>query len=384
MSAASGSICVTGIGMVSSLGFDAATACAAARAGLVRSRELDDFPVRSPDGEVQGVVGHAVPGIADGFEGEARLLRIAGAALSDLRRQAPGAFWKSAQPEFFLSFPDPGRIYTGLDLIADDGDRAAWASEAKEKRKEPTPDSARRVLTAAAKMARWPETPNVAFVAFSETAGVAEALIQAMRRLRSGAAKAVVVGGVDSLLEVDVLNWLERTERLKTPDRATGLQPGEAGAFLLLEDATSATARGATILGCVRDAKMAEGQNTLLGRANPTGASLAELVGRLFENESSKAGPSWFITDHNGEAYRGLEWGNALVRLRRSFSEVARSAVWHPAASFGHTGAAAGALSIAVALRSFARGCAPDSRAVVTATADGTKRAAMVIEAVGA
>ena len=52
-------IAITGRGMVSSLGNDVRTSCAAARAGLVRPGELDYFQdLSSGDGEDVGVTGY--------------------------------------------------------------------------------------------------------------------------------------------------------------------------------------------------------------------------------------------------------------------------------------------------------------------------------------
>ncbi len=76
---------IAGIGLVSALGCDAATSCAAARAGLVRSRVLDNFALRSAvDGEAEPVIGHPVSLLTRGFEGDARLMRLLQGALTDL------------------------------------------------------------------------------------------------------------------------------------------------------------------------------------------------------------------------------------------------------------------------------------------------------------
>ena len=78
-------ICITGMGMVTSLGLDAANSCAAARAGLTRLSEpktlnyIDDQRWGS-----EPMVGHIVPVIANGFVGIAKALMLGGYALKDL------------------------------------------------------------------------------------------------------------------------------------------------------------------------------------------------------------------------------------------------------------------------------------------------------------
>ena len=111
---------ITASGMVSSLGCNVETSCAASRAGIVRTSELDYFPTRSPvDGAASGISGHVIPELTRGFEGYARLSRIAKGALSDLIRKMSGAFWHSQRVGFYLSLPADWRNYSGSNLIAD-------------------------------------------------------------------------------------------------------------------------------------------------------------------------------------------------------------------------------------------------------------------------
>ena len=81
-------ICITGMGMVTSLGLDIAHSCAAARADLSRLSELKIL--NSIGDEIWGgepVVGHTVAGIADGFVGTAKALMLGCYALKDLFAQ---------------------------------------------------------------------------------------------------------------------------------------------------------------------------------------------------------------------------------------------------------------------------------------------------------
>src|SRR5687767_8390419 len=76
---------VTGLGMVSGLGLDVATSCAAARAGLSGAGQLSFTLINPLTNDPEPVIGHQVP-LAVGFEGFGRLLRLAQLAVQDLRR----------------------------------------------------------------------------------------------------------------------------------------------------------------------------------------------------------------------------------------------------------------------------------------------------------
>ena len=78
-------LAVTGIGMVSPLGLDVVSSCAAARAGIRRIVEIDDLIVNNAAGaEAAPVAVHRVPLISAGFFGVARLRQLGNAALADL------------------------------------------------------------------------------------------------------------------------------------------------------------------------------------------------------------------------------------------------------------------------------------------------------------
>src|SRR4051812_8067739 len=107
----SATIAITARGMVSSLGSDVITACAAARAGLVLPAPLD-FQVSSPDdGRPEAIAGHPAGEMTRGFEGFARLVRLAALGLGDLLRQAPDGPWLSARTGVYLALPDPHRVH---------------------------------------------------------------------------------------------------------------------------------------------------------------------------------------------------------------------------------------------------------------------------------
>src|SRR5207249_4212173 len=109
--------------------------------GLTRSSALEHYKARSAvEGVEQAVNGHQASLFTRGFEGEARLVRLAQAALTDLLRQSRAINWPERQHAFYLALPDGDRIHTGAELIADDDVRRAWV-EAEAAREDPAPQS---------------------------------------------------------------------------------------------------------------------------------------------------------------------------------------------------------------------------------------------------
>jgi 3-oxoacyl-[acyl-carrier-protein] synthase-1 len=375
-------IAITGMGMVSSLGHDVRTGNAAARAGITRSAELDDFQYRSIEtGEVEGLIGHPVSILTDGFEGDARLLQLANAGLIDLQRQVSHAPWLKANTGFYLSLPDPLRTYTCLNLITDEEDRKSLEKKAKVAEEEqPEKNRAQNLLLKAAQLNEWSIKPPLRFVTTSGHTGISEALKMAVLELSTGLVDGAIVGGVDSLLEEDTLGWLHNTGRLKTSGTDVGLQPGEAAAFLLIENIQNARTRKARIFAIVYDVQIGEESKSLVTGEPPTGQGLKGVLTGIMQNEEwQDTGPIWLVSDQNGEHYRAMDWGNAIVRLLTVEEAFARAIMWYPTASFGDTCAASGAVSLCNALCAFGRGYAPANRVAVISSADGPSRAAMLV-----
>jgi 3-oxoacyl-[acyl-carrier-protein] synthase-1 len=379
MSAAADGLWITGLGMVSAVGYDVVTSCAAARAGIVHARELDCFQLRSPDdGEVESVVGHPVEDLTRGFEGEARLLRLLHGALTDLLRHANRPAWPEGNTGFYLSLADPLRRFTGLELIGSEETRTTQSAAAAQAREQApqTKEIAERLLEKAARLAGWPGEPRLLAVSTSGQTGVGEMIHQATKDVSSGAVEAAVVGGIDSFLDEDTVAWLQNTGRLKSSFVPAGLQPGEAAAFLVLQKSPD----GATPCARTRAVALGEESRSLLGSELSQGQGLTEVLGGVGESAGwTGTVPAWVLSDHNGEPYRASEWGNALVRLVNRFPALQAPLVWYPAASVGETGAAYGAISCCLAVRAFQRGYAPARSAVVLASADGPPRAAVVV-----
>ena len=365
------------VGVACSLGLDADTAMAAARAGLSRATVQRHFKQRSEvEGRPEDVVGHAVGLLTSGFEREARLLRLAHAALADLLQGAAGQALRGRRVAFHLALAPWARHETGTPLGGaepDEDDPPAAAG--------PPADPAAlaqaaglRLLARAMAAAHWPGEPVTASVHAQGHAGGLQALAAATAGLAGGTHDAAVVLAADTLLDEDSLQLLASRGRLKCDAQPAGVQPGEAAAALLLTPtpATPGLRIARVVLG--------EEPQDFLGGHVSTGLAQAELLAAAWEGRGDDA--AWLFSDHNGEHHRAAELGGALARLRGHGHLFAGLQPWYPALSFGDTGAAAAPLALAMALHAQRRRSAPAGDALVSATSDGPARAAALVELV--
>ena len=386
-----GNAAVVSLGMVAALGTDVATNCAAARAGITRSNTLEHHKARSAvEGVEETINGHQASLFTRGFEGEARLVRLAQGALTDFVARSRSIDWTRHSHQFYMSLPDSRRVRTGLALIADDdlrhervaeeGEREQVENEAGTPSQEAA-DAARggRVLRAAAALAGWPVGVSNPVATFAGHAGGLAAIRAALADLSSGATELAVVLGVDSLLDEDTLDWLHLCGRLKCDGIPAGLQPGEAGvAIALMGRGSESSTRPLTRVGAV---SVAPEERTLLSGASAAGEALAKVVAECWRPYDG--GTPWIVSDQNGEIYRATDWGHAVVRLRAQFEAFANPVVWYPAVSFGDTGAASALTGICAAIRAWDRNYAPAATAIVAAASDAAGRAAVSIERAG-
>ncbi len=346
---------VLACGLASSLGYDATTACAAARAGIVRRSPLPYVYRATDDPEGQPAVGHTASLLTEGFVGAARWQRLLQGAVQDLAQRAP----ISRQPVccgVFLGLPAnlPG---VPAERV---GDPAAVLAFAR--------DLWVRSVNAAA----CPLPGDVCFAEASGSPALASALAAALEMLRRGSLDMAVVGVVDSLVDVPVLQELDRNHRLKTEFNPDGLVPGEAAVVLLLAAEHGVIAKEARRLGYVaRVLKLAAD-----GAAADDGRATARIVHELFDGirpPAPNAGRRWVLLDLNGEFGRSRDWGHALVRLVSSDRAFDDHELWHCADAFGDTGAANAGLALCVAAHAFARGHAPSPHAAVVTASDGAR-----------
>jgi 3-oxoacyl-[acyl-carrier-protein] synthase I len=367
-------VSVTALGMVSSLGNDVITACAAARAGLTRPAELtsldfggeETFGDETLDGPPE-VVGHPVRGIADGFTGLGKALLLGGAALDDLLAQRPLSATEAARTGFLLNLSD--------HHLPD--------ADARARQEQALPSTRWRRLTARLHV-RLAEShglhspPRNINLYYGGHIGVAMAVKEAVAMIARGEVDRCIVAAIDALTEPGFLLAAARLRQLRTNDNPVGLIPGEAAAAFLIERGFEATRAGFDPIASLGMAVVAQNDTDLLAAdPRPTGVGLASLLDAVLQ-ASPPIGFS--IGDLNGTPQRAFEWGSALLRLRARHRFVDQPA-WFPAVSFGDTGAASGAVGVCVAARAFARGYAPGESGIVWLSSENGIKGAIVLRA---
>jgi 3-oxoacyl-[acyl-carrier-protein] synthase-1 len=347
------SIVITGLGVCSSLG-KSELACAAARAGISMPRELADAVLACRDGTEATLVGHPVAAAA-GFRGLGKMVNLGLAALEDLLQTSD---IRAEAPE-----------KTGLHLCL----RAPLAE---------APIDGERLCAQLSTLASLalPQR-NLGHLAEGH-AGFVHAVNAVSERLRTGALHRCLVGGIDSLLDEPALESLIAAGRAKTPDRPDGLQPGEAGAFVLLERFDQAQRRGAPVIAIVGGASTAVEPDHAESERPCRGVGLTEAIAQLFNSAPAQSHPSfWLLSDLNGEHSRASELGHTLARASLRVPALGAAQRWYPAASFGDTGAASAALATCLGTRAFARGYAPAPMAVILSSSDREPRGALSLKA---
>ena len=372
-------VVVSALGMVSSLGPGVVSSCAAARAGITRPRAQVDFEVLDEEaGETVPLAAHSVVG-AEGFSGTGRLIRLGVAALRDLQRHAP------LDRELLEETALVVNLATGFyQAMADGSEEREDGSIAFPAEAPPleSPELAARLSDMQRKLIPpiLSQTGLGALqastqVVLGDQAGFATALAAAMQQMAAGSAQRCIVGGIDSLIEHPVLAALLDARLLKTPANPVGLMPGESAAFLLLERAEAARARGARLLALIDPPLLLQGEPHDLSDEPVTGKGLATLIRSALDARPSAA-PDLVLADCNGTYRNAMEWGSAQIQLPR---EVTDAPQWFPAAMFGVTGAAAGPVAACVAVRAFERRAAPGSEVLAWLASGRGDRAAVRI-----
>ncbi len=361
-------IVVTGLGAASSL-HGVVTACAAARAGLARPRAIDGFSVVDEDtAEPAETSGFPHPFCTEGFQGAARRARLGIAALEDLLEYSGLPRGELANSALFLSL---GSSYLQeVPLSGPRDTREAWVAPSE----TPAWDAVLKLLLRGSGLG-FPARHRV--VRGDEHPGSLLAVGEAVALLRARAVERCLIGGIDSFLERGRLETLSGLGLLKTPNASVGFMPGEAAAFFLLERYGTARRRGArveAVLGPVSEAH--ETLHRFADRPS-VGMGLAEAMQRALGALEPET-PGLLIHNLNGDPWRAMEWGSALVRLSAK-APVRELPLWVPAESFGETGAATGALSVCMGVRAFARGYAGTRHILVAMSSYEGRKACLVL-----
>lgn len=211
------------------------------------------------------------------------------------------------------------------------------------------------------------------------SAGAAFALPKALEALAGRQMDALVLGGVHTDYDPEIIADLAAQGRLHGPKNLDAVIPGEAAAFVvLMRESTARRLRlepAARISGVGSATARARPDNDesvfdAKGLTTAVRAAAAELV-----TEQLRAG--WLITDHTFESSRILEWQTMATRAHALFGSPYH--LESPAQRLGHLGAASLPLAIALAAEGWKRGYAPSAIAMALAGSEAGERGAIVL-----
>ncbi len=375
----SDTVAITGLGMVSSLGPDVASSCAAARAGITRADALS-VPSYLSDhawGD-EPIVGHQVHYLTEGFTGVGRLFRLGTLALDDLleridtdRPSPPG------RTAFYVNFPDR---YFEENSDDSEEERDEVSLPISGDPTMPWQEQLTRLVQRLSAYCGLSISPQLHYAHSGGHVGVVSILADAIEYLRTGKVDRCIIGGIDSCIDAPMLELLAHTEVLKTAPNPAGFIGGEAAAFFLIERADEARKRDVEIGGFLGHNALTSERQQRFSDERSLGVALAEAIETsVSPTNNGQSAPGLLIGDLNGDPWRAAEWGHAVIRLNSS-RNVADVPLWLPALSFGEVGAATGSVSICMGVRAFQRGYAHTDRILLwLSSEDGRKAAAQLL-----
>lgn len=331
---------IASIGMVTAVGLDAPSACAAMRA------RLDGFQeTRFVGSGTDMLIGAPVP-LPRNWIGEKRMAHLAAGAICEAFESVPQA-----------------RGQTALILCLAENDRPGNA----------VTDSA-RLLHSIAEIVEIEPRIRSRVVAHGRPSGHV-ALDQARRMIASGETPYVMIAGVDSYLTAPAIAYYLGENRLLTPDNPNGFIPGEAASAILC---TRSQRGGFRLFGLGLSSEPASIYNT---KDLPLrGDGMTSAYSTAFEEtgiEMNRLG--YRIADLIGEQYWFKQTALASLRLLRGRHDF--QDLWSPGESLGNIGAAVVPLMIGMAFTAARKGYAAGTPVLIEASNDAGACGAAVLAA---
>lgn len=331
-------ISILRIGLVTSVGMSAPTACAAYRA-KVSNPSL----TRVTDSHGEWINAHRIQQL-DALVGRARLAKMAQLAIAECISGHSSPDW--GRVPLLLCVAErqrPGRVEALNDCLMSDVQQLLGIEFA----------------------------PTSSTIAHGRV-GVCVALTRAREMILAGACRQVLVVATDSLLERVTLEALESAGRVLTSRNSNGFVPGEAAGALLVGPGAGSDEMLCQGLGFGLEAAHLSSGEPLRAEGLAVAIKTALVdAGREMHDIDYR------LADLSGEHYYFKEASLALSRtLRQRKPEFD---IWHPAECFGETGAASGVAIFAVIDAAARKGFAPGPWALIHLTNDDGARAAAVV-----
>lgn len=173
-----------------------------------------------------------------------------------------------------------------------------------------------------------------------------EVITQAWSTLSSGSEPFVLVGGVDTYLDLYLLGTLDMDNRILADGVMDGFAPGEGAAFLLLASVETVEKYSLKPLANICQPALADEPGHRYSQTPYKGDGLSQAMTAALSGLKGEKVNTVFST-MNGENLHAKEWGVANIRNQAALSEKLRFE--HPADCYGDPGAAAGPIMIGLA-----------------------------------
>lgn len=202
------------------------------------------------------------------------------------------------------------------------------------------------------------------------------AIKRATAMLEAKETEFVLVGGIDSLVDLYVLGTLDMQGRIRNEINSDGFSASEGAAFLLLTLAETAAQKGLQQLVQVLGSAMGHEPGHFYAEEPYLGEGLANAFSSLLAEAPPPSPIGCVYASFNGERYWGKEFG--VARLRNSSAFIPDHQMEHPAECFGDLGAAHGPMLAALAAHGVSKHYR-NSPCLVYASSDYGSRAAILL-----
>lgn len=188
-----------------------------------------------------------------------------------------------------------------------------------------------------------------------------------------------LVGGVESYLEPETLEWLDRREQLQSQTHRWGFVPGEGAAFCLVASEQAMRRHGLRPLARVTAVSSATEQNRPETGRVSTGTALTQALRGVLATLPAGTKVGHVLGDLNGERSRADEYGFSIARLGERFVDA--TDVRTPADCWGDVGAASGSLFVNLAVAARMRGYAKGPWSLLWTSSESGERCAALVGA---
>jgi 3-oxoacyl-[acyl-carrier-protein] synthase-1 len=341
-------------GMITPVGEDRVSSCAALRAGIGAVALQKRFLLKGPDPEwdaPEPLRAARVPPISLEISGRERLFRLAMTALSEAIRSAGIARRELKETVLLLGLP------SGDDAVE------SWNL-----------DAFSNELLDRTGLSDFAGTEQLR----SGHTTALELFARASELITSGSARRAVVVVADTYLGHDRVATLDAHGRFAKKSVPEGFNAGEAGVAIVVQGTSrKRPTRDAPPLAAISALGMGHEPDSAFSERAPSGKGIETAILGASADEHASRAVEWVLCDMNGEPFRAADWGAAASRLGPRISP--ELTLVHPADLIGDVGCASGALLTAMAVDALSRGYASADRAYVLTSSDGGARAAVKI-----